>query len=68
MKAHLKTEPRFKNENMFLEKWKVINLKKKLQLEKSTKKGSKMFVGTKFNQLIISNAEFFPLDWIGSAV
>ena len=34
MKAHSKTH--FENENMFLEKWKVINpFKKKLQLAKT---------------------------------
>ena len=61
MKAH--SETHFENENMFLEKWKVINpFLKKLQLAKSIKKGSRMFVGAKFNWLIISDPEFFPSE------
>ena len=62
MKAH--SETYFENENMFLEKWKIINpfFKKNLQLAKSIKKGSRMFVGAKFNWLIISNPEFFPFE------
>ena len=58
MEAHSITH--FENENMFLEKWKVINpLFQKNAISKylanSIKKGSKMFVGAKFNWLIISN-------------
>ena len=55
--------PHFENENIFLEKWKVINpFLKKLQLAKSIKKGSRMFVGAKWNWLIISNPEFFSFE------
>ena len=64
MKAHFKKEPHFENENsfqinfknesMFLEIGKVIVfLKIKLQFSKSIKQGSRMFVGAKFNWLII---------------
>ena len=43
MKAH--SETHFENENMFSENWKVINLFfKKLQLGKSIKKGSRVFL------------------------
>ena len=48
MRAH--SETHFENENMFLEKLKVINpFLKKLQLAKSIKKDSRMLVGTKFD-------------------
>ena len=49
-KAH--SETHFGNENMFSEKWIAINpFLKKLQLAKKykEKKGSRMFVGAKFN-------------------
>ena len=53
------SETHFENENMFSEKWKVINPLKKTAIRKKYKK-SKMFVSAKFYRLIISNAEFFP--------
>ena len=66
--SHLKMKTQFlENEDlnplkmkyMCRNKWKVINpFLKKLQLAKSIKKGSRMFVGAKFNWLIISNPEF----------
>ena len=58
MEAH--SEMYVENENMFLDRWKVSNpFFKKLQLQNSVKKGSRMFVGAKFDWLIISNPEFF---------
>ena len=58
-----KKEPHFENESIFLEKWKAINpFLKKLQLANSIKKDSRMFVGSKFDWLILSNPEFFPSE------
>ena len=49
LRMEVHSEMYLENENVFLEKWKVINpFKKKLQLANSIKKGSRMFVGAKF--------------------
>ena len=51
MKAH--SETHFENENMFLEKQKVVNLF--LQKKNAISNNISMFVGTKLDWLIISN-------------
>ena len=68
-KNYILDESTFRKQTSFW-KWKHVFRKvkvvnhflKKLQLANSLKKVSRMFVGTKFNWLIISNPEFFPSD------
>ena len=48
---------------IFSEEWNVINpFLKKLQLAKNIKKVSRLFVGAKFNRLVVSYPEFFPFE------
>ena len=55
MKAHFERESHFRN---------VINpFLKKLQPAKNIQKVSRLFVGAKFNRLVVSNPEFFPFKF-----